>query len=492
MDPKQTQLSGASPGAPGTGAQDGRSAEEIARSIAARRAEMNVLADALEERLAPRRLAGEVSEAVKRQLQGRTRRAVSAVSGSIRNDPFPWLLMGLGAAWLVKERRQRSASTRFDARRFGGRRFGASKRPAGRSYDLASEPMIGVSGYGGAGYGMGPSGESAYAPVSGLSDPGVLAPVPRARPLAGEGLSEPVGGKAADLAGAVTERAEEARDKVAATALAAKERVAETAHAVRETAQVAREKVAEKAHETRARISTTVERAGRKVSETAYQARAGVVRSYDSSPLLLGLAALAGGVLLGAAIPSTRREEEVLGPVRDRWLDQVRSSGREVAERVTRVAEAAVHTGVGELERQDAGGSLSEQASAVAEAAGQAAKREAERQGLTREATRETPMGSGIAAGGGSAMGRLAPPAGGASGASSLGGTDAGPSGGFEPARGPSTLGSSSRGSGSVGTGSVSGSVSMHGGDGHARQPATLRGSDPSRPRSDERDPRES
>jgi hypothetical protein len=409
------------------------------------------------------------------------------VGGSIRHDPFPWLLMGLGAAWLVKERRQRSTSTRL----------GASKRPAGRSREpLAPELTIGVSGYGGAGYGMGHSGESAYAPVSGLSDPGVLAPVQRARPLAGEGLREPVGGRAADLAEAVTERAYEARDKVAATALAARDRAAETAHVAREKAHVAREKVAEKAHETRERISTTVERAGRRVSETAYQARAGVARSYDGSPLLLGLAALAGGVLLGAAIPSTRREEEVLGPVRDRWLDQVRSTGREVAERVTRVAEAAVHTGVGELERQDARGSLTEQATSVAEAAGQAARREAERQRLTREATRETSRGSGIAAGGGSAMGPLASPLGGAPRGSSLGGPDTGSPAGVGSTPGSSTLGSTLGSSGRASGGVTTGSLSMHGDDGHARQPATLRGPDPSRSpsrsRSDERDPRES
>ena len=173
MDSKQTQLSGSASSRGTMGGHDGRSADEIARDIAARRADMNALADALEERLAPKQLASEVSHAVKKQLQGRTHRAASAMASSVRRDPFPWLLMGLGAAWLVKERRERANATRF----------GAAKRGVGDS------GLLGVSSYGSMGYASSygashpvssqpvsspPTGshpmESPTAPVSGLSD----------------------------------------------------------------------------------------------------------------------------------------------------------------------------------------------------------------------------------------------------------------------------------------------------------------------------------
>ena len=350
MDSKQTQLSGST--SRGTmGGHDGRSADEIARDIAARRADMSALADALEERLAPKQLASEVSHAVKKQLQGRTHRAASAVAGSVRRDPFPWLLMGLGAAWLVKERRERANATRF----------GAAKRGVGDA------SLLGVSSYGSMGYassyGTAHPMESPTVPVSGLSDSG----------LTGTSYEEHggVAEKAHEVRERVAEKTHEVRDKVADKAHAAKERVAETAHDVRE------------------KVSSTVSAAERKAHlakeravEKAHRARMGLSRQYDSSPLLLGLAALVGGVVLGSALPATRKEEEVLGPVRDRLFDQVRDTGRDVAGKVSRVAEVAVHTAVDRLESDGSTRDLGSLASSAAHAASEAAKREASRQGL--------------------------------------------------------------------------------------------------------------
>lgn len=354
MDSKQTQLSGSS--SRGTmGGHDGRSADEIARNIAARRAEMSALADTLEERLAPKQLASEVSHAVKKQLQGRTHRAASAMASSVRQDPFPWVLMGLGAAWLIKERRERANATRF----------GAVKRGIGDS------GVLGVSSYGSMGYassyGTAHPMESPTEPVSGLSDSG----------LTGSSYEEHGG-----VAEGMAEKAHEVREKVADKTHEVREKVADKAHA-------AKERVAETAHEVREKVSSTVSAAGEKAhlakqraAEKARQAKMGLSRQYDSNPLLLGLAALVGGVVLGSALPATRKEEEVLGPVRDRLFEQVRDTGRDVAGKVSRVAEVAVHTAVDQIERDGSTQDLGRLASSAAHAASEAAKREASRQGL--------------------------------------------------------------------------------------------------------------
>ena len=367
MDSKQTQLSG-SPSSRGTTVgYDGRSADEIARNIAARRAEMSALADALEERLAPKQLASEVSHAVKKQLQGRTHRAASAMASSVRRDPFPWILMGLGAAWLVKERRERANATRF----------GAAKRGVGDT------DLLGVSSYGSMGYassfGTAHPMENPSLPVSGLSDSGMAVSVPY------------------DERGAVAEKAHEVREKVAEKTQEVREKVADKAHA-------AKERVAETAHDLREKVSSTVSAAGQKAqlakqrtAEKAHEARMGLSRQYDSNPLLLGLAALVGGVVLGSALPATRKEEEVLGPVRDRLLEQVRDTGRDVAGKVSRVAEVAVHTAVDRLERDGSTRDLGGLASSAAHAAGEAARQEASRQGLVpaSAASATVPGGSG-------------------------------------------------------------------------------------------------
>lgn len=472
MDSKQTQLSGSTSSRGTMGGHDGRSADEIARDIAARRAEMSSLADALEERLAPKQLASEVSDAVKKQLQSRTHRAASAMASSVRQDPFPWVLMGLGAAWLIKERRERANATRF----------GAVKRGVGDSQ------LLGVSSYGSMGYassyGTAHPMEGPTVPVSGPSDSGMA-------------------GKAHDVREKVADKTHEVREKVADTAHAAKERVAETAHGLREKVSSTVSAAEQKAH-----------LAKQRAAEKARQARTGLSRQYDSSPLLLGLAALVGGVVLGSALPASRKEEEVLGPVRDRLFEQVRDTGRDVAGKVSRVAGAAVHTAVDQLEREGSGQDLGKLASSAAHAASEAAKREASRQGLTAGRTGESGNGvesrrgdglsgslgsSGLGATDGLSSGTSASrsSAGGFSAAGSGGGMrTAGAGGGSAMApssSGPTVTGGS--GGGPLVPPTASPSFGSPGGNvgGHVERPRESRAGDLERRGYDpERDPRES
>ena len=457
MDPKQTQLGGSTMGHGTMGGHDGRSADQIARDIAARRAEMNALADTLEERLAPKQLASEVSHAVKKQLQGRTHRAASAMAHSVRQDPFPWLLMGLGAAWLIKERRERTSP----------QRFGAVKRGAGHS-DVLGVSSYGTMGYGTTGHGtMGYASESPGAPVSGLSDTGVMG-----QPESG------IAEKAHAAREKVAEKTHEVREKVADKAHVAKERVAETAHDVRERVSSKMSSARESAHLARLRAT-----------EKGRQARVQLSRQYDSSPLLLGLAALVGGVALGAALPSTRKEGEVMGPMRDRLLEQARESGRDMAGKVSRVAEVAVHTAVDQLDRESATEDLGRIASSTAQAAKEAAHQEAQRQGLASsgdgtERTSGGANGGGRAAGGGRMDGLSGGSQSRSGGLSDLGGL----SGGLPSSSSVGSTGgvrASGAGGGSAmapSSGSLSGGATVSGGSGGG----------PLVPPGSERDPRES
>ncbi len=64
-------------------------------------------------------------------------------------------------------------------------------------------------------------------------------------------------------------------------------------------------------------------------------------------PLLLGAAVLGAGMLLGSLLPATRREDELMGPARDRLL----ASGKQTARQAMSQVKSAVEL---ELEKRKA------------------------------------------------------------------------------------------------------------------------------------------
>jgi hypothetical protein len=72
---------------------------------------------------------------------------------------------------------------------------------------------------------------------------------------------------------------------------------------------------------------------GGRSSRAFGQARGGVQSYVSENPMVVGLVGLAAGLLLGALLPRTRRENEMFGE----WADEVRNQGlryaRDAAER---------------------------------------------------------------------------------------------------------------------------------------------------------------
>lgn len=139
----------------------------------------------------------------------------------------------------------------------------------------------------------------------------------------------------------------------------AKERVQETAshlkERVQESAQTARDKL--RASRDRIRSSTDRVKAGgdaarHRVSSAAHATRSQALRAKDSfatmadeQPLALGAIGIVIGAIIGAALPGTRREDELLGRTRDRTLERARELGSEqysqLRERAVTAAERA-------------------------------------------------------------------------------------------------------------------------------------------------------
>jgi uncharacterized protein DUF3618 len=136
--------------------------------------------------------------------------------------------------------------------------------------------------------------------------------------------------------------------------------MSETVEAVGYKADVpsrAKDAVSDKVESVKAKVSDTASRAKEAVTgatdrageatpsrgEVTQQARraAGIAKE---NPLGLAIGAAAIGFLAGLAVPSTRVEDERLGPVADQVKDKVRETGQEALDRGRQVAQEVAST----------------------------------------------------------------------------------------------------------------------------------------------------
>jgi ElaB/YqjD/DUF883 family membrane-anchored ribosome-binding protein len=123
----------------------------------------------------------------------------------------------------------------------------------------------------------------------------------------------------------LSEKVDSVKAKVSDTATRAKEAVTGTVSRAGDTMS-----------DTASRVSDTTP-SGDQVRQSARRA-AGVAQE---NPLGLAIGAVAVGFLAGLAVPSTRVEDERLGPVADQVKDRVRETGQEALERGKEVAREA-------------------------------------------------------------------------------------------------------------------------------------------------------
>ena len=136
--------------------------------------------------------------------------------------------------------------------------------------------------------------------------------------------------------------------------------MSETVEAVGYKADVpsrAKEAVSDKVESVRSKVSDTASRAKEAVVGTASRAgdatpSSGEVKQKTrqaagmakENPLGLAIGAAAIGFLAGLAVPSTRIEDEKLGPVADQVKDKVKETGQEALDRGKQVAQDVAGT----------------------------------------------------------------------------------------------------------------------------------------------------
>lgn len=338
------------------------SSAELRSEIERTRAEMDRTFDALERKMTP----GQILEEVWYLTRGGTRAGASKLWQVAREHPLPATVIGLGLGWLMVESSRGNGGVSGYTRARGG---------AGRDTWSGRTSLHDSS----AGYGVYPeSYNTGYQESWEASE-------------SGSGLK----GRVSSAAGSVKDAAVHAKDSVTGAASSAGHKVADVAGNVREHAS-------DLGHRTREKASDLGYRTREKASElkyrTQYQARraqTGFWQMMEENPLAVGVATLALGVLAGLSLPSTRREDELLGETRDRMVDRIEEVGREALDKGKQIAGTAVETIKDEAESAGLTASgIAEKVREVGRNTKEAVKEEARSQNLTGQSDSQSTQGS--------------------------------------------------------------------------------------------------
>jgi vacuolar-type H+-ATPase subunit H len=126
----------------------------------------------------------------------------------------------------------------------------------------------------------------------------------------------------------------------------AREKVGELGEQVRDTVQGAAHEVSHRASQLGNQVSSLESQAGEKAAhlqmatqQKVHQVGQQVQHAIENNPLAVGALVFAAGAALAMVLPPTRRESQLMGEMRDRTLDTAQQLAGDVAERVQHVVE---------------------------------------------------------------------------------------------------------------------------------------------------------
>jgi uncharacterized protein YjbJ (UPF0337 family) len=327
-----------------TNAVNHGSSDDIRADIERTRAEMDDTFDALDQKLTPSQLLSEVW----RYTKGGSSAGATKIWQLARQHPLPATMIGVGLGWLLVER---------------------SRTTDGGDRDYRDDR--GYRGY--RGYYTG-EGSSGYGRYTGNYDVDY-------RRSYDEDLDS---GRLASAAGAVKDAAGNAVDTVKDAAGNAVGTVKEAASSAYEKVGELTDTVKDKASDLTDQAKQTATQLKNKARYQTRRAKTGFWQMMEENPLAVGAAVLTLGAIAGFSLPSTDKEDELLGETRDQFLDSVKETGQEVLEKGKHVADHAIDTVKHEAEAQGlTPDHLADKVKAVASEAKNAVADEAKKQNLT-------------------------------------------------------------------------------------------------------------
>lgn len=294
-----------------TNFEENKSSDAIKADIAQKRNEMGQKIDMLQERLDPNRLKEQMQESV----QGAVSDTADAVAGylrenvgdiaysiadTIKRNPVPTALIGVGIGWLLMHETNSSAGRKQKNRSYGDSRFskGGNGNYGGhepKTYGLARSVPIEVQDkrYGAA-------SQQAAGPI--------------------EQTSQQVKEKAGDVLNQAYDSAGQFVGQVQGLAQQAGAYAQTTIDQVEEQVGYAGEQVQQGFQSVGHQMQTTLGR----------------------NPVAFGVAALIGGVLIGLALPETETENQMLGNTRDQLLDNAQSAAKDLGQQAQHIVEEKI------------------------------------------------------------------------------------------------------------------------------------------------------
>lgn len=131
-----------------------------------------------------------------------------------------------------------------------------------------------------------------------------------------------------------------ATDKVRDLAGSARETVSDAVGTVREKMGEATDWTQEHAQDLGHQVMDQARSLKGKTRSLTRRARLGFWETMEESPLMVGAATLAVGVVAGLLIPETEKEKELMGETRDHLMEEVKEAGQETWEKGKHVAGA--------------------------------------------------------------------------------------------------------------------------------------------------------
>jgi len=299
---------------------------EIRAEIEETRVEMSGTIEAIQDRLSPQHLKEQVKDQVREQFQdvkatvreatiGKAEDMVRNVGDTldearyglmetIRQNPIPAALVGIGLSWLFMNKQSGT-----------GRRYNRYNEQA--RYYRGGQPYYGnQQGYTGR--------VNAYADTYGgnwadQGERGAKGPLHRVQETAGDVVN-----RAQETVGSLADRTQETVGTIA-------DRTQETVGNVVSQAQETASTVASQTQEAVGYIADQAQYQAQRV-EDRFQ------RMLYENPLAVGAVALAIGTAVGFSLPQTQRENELLGEARDSLIDRAQEVAQDTLEKVQQVA----------------------------------------------------------------------------------------------------------------------------------------------------------
>jgi ElaB/YqjD/DUF883 family membrane-anchored ribosome-binding protein len=271
--------------------------EAIRGDIEGTRAIMSSTIDAIQEKLSPQRLTEQAKGAVRDATVGRVQNMASNITDTardtgstlmdtIRENPLPATLVGIGVGWLFMSARRKAAERdRWQSR---------------------YEPDYSSQGYGQGYSRYGPRAYGAY----GYERSANSYPYDRYSPRGSYEEPQQESGKVGQMADNVKGKLSDVGASAQDMTDSVKERTGDMADQAQWQAQ---------------------------------RARGWMQRTWDENPLVVGRAALVAGALIGLSVPATQAEQRMMGEASGNVLQKAADTAQDVTQNVTKKTQQAMN-----------------------------------------------------------------------------------------------------------------------------------------------------